>query len=183
MWVFIFVLGAVIGSFLNVCIYRIPREGMSVHSPRRSFCPACKEPIKTFDTIPLLSYLFLIGRCRRCKTGISVLYPCVELSTALLFLVMYYRFGVTLEGLLALVFVALLIPIAVIDAQHYIIPNVLIVTGLILGLVIVCRDCVSTRRCLVFADAADRCCCRSCSVLVDCRYWEENLSQDSDGWW
>ena len=137
MWVFIFVLGAVIGSFLNVCIYRIPREGMSVHSPRRSFCPACKEPIKTFDTIPLLSYLFLIGRCRRCKTGISVLYPCVELSTALLFLVMYYRFGVTLEGLLALVFVALLIPIAVIDAQHYIIPNVLIVTGLILGLVIV----------------------------------------------
>ena len=67
-----------------------------------------------------------------------MLYPCVELSTAFLFLVMYYRFGVTLEGLLALVFVTLLIPIAVIDAQHYIIPNVLIVTGLILGFVIVC---------------------------------------------
>ena len=137
MWVFIFFLGAVIGSFLNVCIYRIPRDGMSVHSPRRSFCPACQEAIRTFDTIPLLSYLFLRGRCRACKTKISVLYPCVELATALLFLVMYYRFGLTLEGLLALVFVSLLVPIAVIDAQHYIIPNVLIVVGLVLGFGIV----------------------------------------------
>ena len=67
-----------------------------------------------------------------------MLYPCVELATALLFLVMYYRFGLTLEGLLALIFITLLIPIAVIDAQHYIIPNVLIGTGLILGFVIVC---------------------------------------------
>lgn len=138
MWVFIFVLGAVIGSFLNVCVYRIPRDGMSVHSPRRSFCPVCQETIRNFDTIPLLSYLFLRGRCRACKTRISVLYPCVELATALLFLLMYNHFGVTLEGLLALVFVSLLVPIAVIDAQHYIIPNVLIVTGLILGFVIVC---------------------------------------------
>ena len=129
--------GLAIGSFLNVCIYRIPREGMTIHSPRRSICPACQAPIKTFDIIPLLSYLFLRGRCRHCKTGISVLYPCVELATALLFLVMYYRFGVTLEGLLALVFISLLIPISVIDARHYIIPNVLILTGLILGLVIV----------------------------------------------
>lgn len=137
MWIFIFVLGAVIGSFLNVCIYRIPRDGMSVHSPRRSFCPECKEPIKTFDTIPLLSYVFLFGRCRRCKARISVLYPCVELATVLLFLVMYHRFGISLEGLLALVFVTLLIPISVIDAQHYIIPNVLILTGLIFGFVIV----------------------------------------------
>ena len=136
--VLIFAFGLAIGSFLNVCIYRIPRDGMSVHSPRRSFCPECEETIKAFDTIPILSYLFLRGRCRHCKTGISVLYPCVELATALLFLVMYYRFGLTLEGLLALVFVTLLIPIAVIDAQHYIIPNVLIDTGLILGLVIVC---------------------------------------------
>ena len=67
-----------------------------------------------------------------------MLYPCVELATALLFLVMYYRFGLTLEGLLVLIFITLLIPIAVIDAQHYIIPNVLIGTGLILGFVIVC---------------------------------------------
>ena len=138
MWVFIFVLGAVIGSFLNVCIYRIPRDAMSIHSPRRSFCPVCGEWIGTFDTVPLLSYLFLRGRCRHCETGISALYPCVELATGLLFLVMYHRFGLTLELLLGLIFVTLLIPISVIDAQHYIIPNVLIGTGLILGFVIVC---------------------------------------------
>ena len=138
MWVFIFLLGAVIGSFLNVCIYRIPRDAMSVHSPRRSFCRVCGETLATFDTIPLLSYLFLRGRCRHCKTGISALYPCVELATGLLFLVMYHRFGLTLEFLLGLIFVTLLIPISVIDAQHYIIPNVLIGTGLILGFVIVC---------------------------------------------
>lgn len=138
MWVFIFVLGAVIGSFLNVCIYRIPRDGMSVHSPRRSFCPECSKPINTYDNIPLLSYPLLGGKCRHCRARISVIYPLVELSTALLFLVMYYRFGISLEGLLALVFVSLLVPIAVIDAQYYIIPNVFIVTGLILGFVIVC---------------------------------------------
>lgn len=137
MWVFIFVLGAVIGSFLNVCIYRIPRDGMSVHSPRRSFCPECSKPINTYDNIPLLSYPLLGGKCRHCRARISVIYPLVELSTALLFLVMYYRFGISLEGLLALVFVTLLIPISVIDAQHYIIPNVLILTGLIFGFVIV----------------------------------------------
>ena len=138
MWVFIFVLGGVIGSFLNVCIYRIPRDGISVHSPRRSCCPVCQETLRAFDTIPLLSYVCLRGRCRHCEARISVLYPCVELATALLFLVMYYRFGLTLEGLLALVFVSLLVPITVIDAQHYIIPNVLIVTGLVLGFSIVC---------------------------------------------
>ncbi len=137
MWVFIFLLGVVIGSFLNVCIYRIPRDGISVHSPRRSFCPMCQKTIRTVDTIPLLSYLFLRRRCRHCEARISVLYPCVELATALLFLLMYYRFGLTLEGLLALVFVSLLVPISVIDAQHYIIPNVLIVVGLILGFGIV----------------------------------------------
>ena len=138
MWVFIFVLGAVIGSFLNVCIYRIPRDDISIHSPRRSFCPECSEPISAYDNIPILSYLLLGGKCRHCRARVSVIYPLVELSTALLFLLMYYRFGVTLEGLLALVFITLLIPISVIDARHYIIPNVLILTGLILGLVIVC---------------------------------------------
>ena len=136
--VFIFVFGLAIGSFLNVCIYRIPRADVSIHSPRRSFCPACSELISPYDNIPILSYLFLLGKCRHCQSTISVLYPLVELATAGLFLVMYYHFGLTLEFLLALVFVAVLVPIFVIDAQHYIIPNTLIVTGLILGFVIVC---------------------------------------------
>ena len=138
MWVFIFLFGLAIGSFLTVCIYRIPRADVSIHSPRHSFCPACSEPISPYDNIPILSYLFLQGKCRHCQATISVLYPLVELATAALFLVMYYRFGLTLEFLLALAFVAVLVPIFVIDAQHYIIPNTLIVTGLILGFVIVC---------------------------------------------
>ena len=136
--VFIFLFGLAIGSFLNVCIYRIPLPDVSVHSPRRSFCPACNETVRVYDNIPVLSYLLLRGKCRHCSAPISVLYPLVELATAGLFLVMYYRFGLTLEFLLALVFVAVLVPIFVIDVQHYIIPNVLIVAGLILGFVIVC---------------------------------------------
>ncbi len=138
MWVFIFLFGLAIGSFLNVCIHRIPLSDVSIHSPRRSFCPECKEPINFYDNIPVLSYLLLRGRCRSCKAKISVIYPLVELATAALFLFMFYHFGLTLELLLALIFVTLLIPISVIDAKHYIIPNVLIATGLILGSVIVC---------------------------------------------
>ena len=136
--IFIFVLGAAIGSFLNVCIYRIPLPDVSIHSPRRSFCPECNELISFYDNIPVLSYLLLRGRCRSCKAKISVVYPSVELATAVLFLFMFYHFGLTLELLLALTFIAVLLPISVIDVRHYIIPNVLIVTGLILGLVIVC---------------------------------------------
>ena len=130
--------GLAVGSFLNVCIYRIPLPGVSIHSPRRSFCPECKEPINFYDNIPVLSYLLLRGRCRQCKAKISVIYPLVELATGALFLLMFYHFGVSLEFLLALAFIAVLLPISVIDAKHYIIPNVLIVTGLIFGLIIVC---------------------------------------------
>lgn len=138
MWVFIFLFGLIVGSFLNVCIYRIPLPDVSIHSPRRSFCPECSEPIKVYDNIPVLSYLLLWGKCRYCKARISVVYPLVELITAGLFLLMFYRFGLTLEFSLALAFIIVLLPISAIDARYYIIPNVLIVTGLILGFVIVC---------------------------------------------
>ena len=135
---FIFLFGLAVGSFLNVCIYRIPHPDVSIHSPRRSFCPECNETISAYDNIPILSYLLLRGKCRYCSAPISVLYPLVELATAGLYLFLYYRFGLTLEFLLALAFITVLLPISVIDAQHYIIPNVLIVTGLILGFGIVC---------------------------------------------
>ena len=138
MWVFIFLFGVAVGSFLNVCIYRIPLPDVSIHSPRRSFCPQCNNPISVYDNIPILSYLLLWGKCRSCKAKISVIYPLVELATAVLFLLMFYHFGLTLEFLLAIAFIAVLLPISVIDARHYIIPNVLIVTGLILGLGVVC---------------------------------------------
>ena len=138
MWVLIFLFGLAVGSFLNVCIYRIPLPDVSVHSPRRSFCPECNETIKVHDNIPVLSYLLLWGKCRYCKAKISVIYPLVELATGMLFLLVFYRFGLTLEFLLALAFIAVLLPISVIDARLYIIPNVIIATGLILGGVIVC---------------------------------------------
>ncbi len=138
-WIHItlFILGLAIGSFLNVCIYRIPLPDKSIYAPRRSFCPECNQSIKAYDNIPLLSYLLLRGKCRHCKAKISIIYPIVELATAVLFLVMYIYFGKTLEFVLAVIFVALLIPIFVIDIRHYIIPNVIGLTGLILGLGIV----------------------------------------------
>lgn len=123
-----------------MCIYRIPRADLSVYSPRRSFCPECNQSIKFYDNIPLLSYLILGGKCRTCKTKISVIYPLVEVVTAILFLVMYYKFGnpgITFELLHALIFVSILIPIFVIDAQHLIIPDVISIVGLSLGIVIV----------------------------------------------
>ena len=135
---FIFLFGLAVGSFLNVCIYRIPLPDVSIHSPRLSFCPECNETIKVHDNIPVLSYLILWGKCRYCKARISVIYPLVELATGALFLLMFYHFGLTLEFLLALVFIVVLLPISVIDVRYYIIPNVIIATGLILGVVIVC---------------------------------------------
>ena len=131
------ILGLAIGSFLNVCIYRIPRADLSVHSPRRSFCPECNESILFYDNIPVLSYIILGGKCRKCKTKIPIIYPLVEVVTAILFVVMYYKFGWTLELLHALIFVSVLIPIFVIDAQHLIIPNTISIVGLSLGLAIV----------------------------------------------
>ncbi len=130
----IFALGLLIGSFLNVCIYRIPRDGLSVNSPRRSICPECQASIRFYDNIPVLSYILLRGRCRHCKTRISIVYLLVELMTGGLFLFMYYRFGLTLDFVQGCLFVTLLVPISWIDARWYIIPNAIIAIGLLLGL-------------------------------------------------
>src|SRR6266704_793937 len=88
---FAFVLGAVVGSFLNVCIYRMPLD-LSVNEPRRSFCPECKTQLKWYQNIPLLSWLFLQGRCANCGSQITFRYFVVELVTALLFLAVWLQF-------------------------------------------------------------------------------------------
>src|SRR5215469_2327334 len=88
-----FLFGLLVGSFLNVCIYRLPRD-LSVVRPR-SYCPACKHPVAWYDNVPLLSFVILGGRCRRCKSAIALRYPLVELLTGVLFFVYVWRLGAT----------------------------------------------------------------------------------------
>ncbi|NCP02510.1 MAG: prepilin peptidase, partial [Deltaproteobacteria bacterium] len=108
-----FVLGLVVGSFLNVCIYRIP-AGLSIVFPP-SACPKCHHPIRWFENIPLLSYLFLRGRCARCRTRISLRYPLIEALTGVLFVLVLYSFGLRLATPIYFLFVSSLVVIAFID--------------------------------------------------------------------
>ena len=133
MWYIVSVIfGAMIGSFLNVCIYRLPKEE-SIIWPR-SHCPACKKMIRFYDNIPLISYLLLRGRCRYCKGPISIQYPLVEGITALSSLFLFMKFGPSLSYLFYFAFVAALIVITVIDLYHQIIPDVISLPGIGVGL-------------------------------------------------
>lgn len=128
-----FVFGLVVGSFLNVCIRRIP-AGVSIVRPR-SRCPACQTPIRAVDNIPVLSYLLLRGKCRACGAKISIVYPVVELLTAALFLACYLKFGLTLPGAKWAIFSALLIVLIFTDIFERILPDVVNFAGFGLGLV------------------------------------------------
>lgn len=128
----VFILGAVVGSFLNVCIVRIPEGDSVVHPP--SHCPDCKSAIHFYDNIPLLSYLFLRGRCRYCGEPISTRYFVVELLTAILGLVLFQRFGSGLAFLAGFVFVAGLIVVSFIDLRVRIVPDVISLPGIVIGL-------------------------------------------------
>jgi leader peptidase (prepilin peptidase)/N-methyltransferase len=128
----VFLFGLIIGSFLNVCILRIPR-GQSVVLPS-SRCPACQAPIQPYDNIPLLSWLLLGGKCRACKAQISPLYPAVELLTALLFLACYFAFGPTVESAKWTAFSALLVVLTLTDARERLLPDAVNFTGLGLGI-------------------------------------------------
>lgn len=126
--IFAFILGAVVGSFLNVCIWRIP-EGLSIVKPA-SHCPDCGHPIRFYDNIPLISYLILRGRCRACGGRISLRYPFVEGLTALMALFLFWKFGLTLKFLAAFIFVSALILITFIDIDYQIIPDVISLPGI-----------------------------------------------------
>jgi leader peptidase (prepilin peptidase) / N-methyltransferase len=130
--IFAFLFGSVVGSFLNVCIYRLPKEE-SIVAPR-SRCPACQSPIHALDNIPLLSFVLLRGRCRACGASIPWRYPLVEALTGILFALTVVRFGVTLQAAFLLTFLAGLIVISFIDLDHQIIPNVITLPGIPLGL-------------------------------------------------
>ena len=125
-------LGAIIGSFLNVCILRLPAEQSVVSPPSR--CPKCGSGVKWYDNIPILSWLILRGRCRNCRNPISIQYPLVELTTALLWAWMAARYGNELEALRAAFFLTILLGIAMTDAREYIIPDEFSLGGLLLGL-------------------------------------------------
>lgn len=128
----VFVFGLVAGSFLNVCIRRIP-AGKSVVSPG-SRCPVCQAPVKPYDNIPVLSWVLLGARCRSCKAKISPLYPVVELLTGLLFAGCYLVFGLTVVGLKWAIFAALVVVLTITDLRERLLPDKVNFTGLGLGL-------------------------------------------------
>lgn len=128
-----FVFGALVGSFLNVVIYRLPLEESVVSPP--SHCPGCDAKIKPWDNIPLLSYVALGAKCRQCKIHISLRYPAVELLTAIVFAAIALRFGPSLESVIFAVFAGGLIVAGLVDVDHQIIPDEVSLGGLVLGLV------------------------------------------------
>jgi leader peptidase (prepilin peptidase)/N-methyltransferase len=128
------ILGAVVGSFLNVCIARIP-NGESIVYPT-SHCPKCRAPIAVYDNIPLISYLMLQGRCRFCLEPISSRYFFVELLMGLVAAALYYRFGLGFEFFVGFIFVGALLVIAFIDLDVRIVPDVISLPGIILGLAV-----------------------------------------------
>ncbi len=133
-YIFSVIFGAIVGSFLNVCIYRIP-ENVSLWWPP-STCPKCKARIKFYDNIPVLSYIILRGKCRNCKTKISIQYPIIEALTSLLTLLVVYTLGLTYWTAIALLVTYCLIILSMIDFRLYIIPDRFSIGLTILGLLV-----------------------------------------------
>lgn len=123
--------GLVMGSFLNVCIYRLPRRESLVRPG--SHCPSCGEPIRWFDNLPVISYVLLAGRCRRCRARIAIRYPLVELATLLLCLAHYWMLGWQPLLVVRLAFSAALIVLFTIDLEHQILPNRITLPGIVVG--------------------------------------------------
>jgi leader peptidase (prepilin peptidase)/N-methyltransferase len=130
----VFVWGTVVGSFLNVLIYRLPREISIVMTPPSS-CPSCNTPIRWFDNLPLVSWLVLRGRCRACEAPISVRYPLVELTAGLMAVAAVARWGLSLTGLEVVIFAWVSLALGLIDFDYQILPNVLTYPSIVFGLV------------------------------------------------
>ena len=132
---FLFVLGLIIGSFLNVCIYRLPRA-LSIHRPRRSFCPACDHSLTTRDLVPVLSFLLQRGKCRYCRAPISWRYPAVELLAGIAFLLAGTIPVSWLQLIPILVFISVLIVLFFTDVEHYIVPDAVTFPGIVFFLAV-----------------------------------------------
>jgi leader peptidase (prepilin peptidase) / N-methyltransferase len=133
-YILFFVLGSIIGSFLNVVIHRVPHEESIVFP--NSACPNCKNPIKPYDNIPILSWLFLGGKCRHCKSAISPRYPAVEALTGLLFVLVFWQIGFNWFLPVALIFAASIVALIFIDAEHMILPDVINYPLLVFALIV-----------------------------------------------
>jgi len=127
-------LGLIVGSFSNVCIYRIPRNESIIYPA--SHCPKCRSKIQPFDNIPLLSFILLKGRCRNCKSKISIQYPFVELLTGLIYLIIYMGYGLSIQTLIYIILSSALIIIAFIDLNEQIIPDVISLPGIVIGFIL-----------------------------------------------
>ena len=132
--IFYTILGLLIGSFLNVCIYRIPLK-KSIVWPGSS-CPKCSKPIKPYDNIPVFSWLILRGRCRFCKNPISIQYPFVELLTGIAFFACFHTWGLSSPTFINSMFLAIIIVLIFTDYNHQILPNVLTIPGTIVGILV-----------------------------------------------
>ena len=127
-------LGLVVGSYLNVVIYRVPRR-LSTVTPR-SRCPSCHGAIRPWDNIPVLSWLALGGKCRSCKAPISARYPAIEAVTALFFVLCFLQWGLSIDALAGSIFSAAMIALAAIDAEHFLLPDKITYPGIALGLLL-----------------------------------------------
>ncbi len=127
--IIIFVFGIIIGSFLNVCIYRLPREESVVNPP--SHCTSCGNRLGVLDLVPVFSYLFLRGKCRHCGAKISPRYPLIEALTGAIFVILFLRFGLSIELAASIFLMAILIPVFFIDLEHQIVPDELVIVGMV----------------------------------------------------
>jgi leader peptidase (prepilin peptidase)/N-methyltransferase len=130
--VFLLLAGLAVGSFLNVCIHRLPLKQSVVHPGSR--CPSCGYELRWYDNLPVLSYAFLRGRCRSCGKGISLRYPLIEVITAVVFLAHWYAFGPTALLPVRLIFGCALIVLFMIDLEHQILPDAITLPGIVIGL-------------------------------------------------
>ncbi|NLK20900.1 MAG: prepilin peptidase [Epulopiscium sp.] len=133
MYILIFILGLIIGSFLNVCIFRIPNKQSIAFPP--SHCFHCNHSLGVLDLFPVLSFVFLRGKCRYCRSKISIQYPIIELVNGLLYLSLFIKFGLSVYFIFYALFGSLLLVIAMIDIKTETIPNATIIFGLILGII------------------------------------------------
>ncbi len=138
-WFIASFLGLSVGSFANVAIHRVPREGLSVHKPGRSFCPSCATQLSWFDNIPVLAWVVLRGKCRSCSERISIRYPAIELLVGALFAFFWWKLNPGAGGswvllLVGWVMATLCVVVSAIDLEHFIIPDVITLPGIALGL-------------------------------------------------